>query len=74
MLVINFSFISGTFSGILKISRTKPVVKKGSQADPGNYRPILVLPTFSKIFERAICVRLTQYMNIITFIIKINMA
>lgn len=47
----------------LKISSIKPVFKKGSKADPGNYCPISVLPTFSKIFEWAMCVRLTQYLK-----------
>ena len=36
----------------MKIARVCPVFKSGDQTDFTNYRPISVLPAFSKIFEK----------------------
>ena len=36
------------------MAKVTPVFKKGSRQDKDNYRPISVLPIFSKIFEKAI--------------------
>lgn len=61
--VINCSFITGVFPEMLKISRIKSVFKKGDKTDPVNYRPISVLTSFSKIFERAMSVRLVEFLE-----------
>ena len=37
--------------------------KSGSKSDPNNYRPISILPTISKIFERHINKHLMSYLN-----------
>ena len=37
---------------MLKIAKVVPVFKSGSTEDMGNYRPISILPCFSKILER----------------------
>ena len=46
--VFNLSIVKRVFLVDLKIARVTPVVKVGDE-DLGNYRPISVLPCFSKI-------------------------
>ena len=39
------------------------VNKKRDPTNPGNYRPISILPVLSKIFERALYNRLTNFLS-----------
>lgn len=50
--LINASFRNGYFPDNLKIARLVPIHKAGDPTLPSNYRPISILPTISKIFER----------------------
>jgi exonuclease III len=50
--LFNFSLSSGVFPDDWKIARVCPIHKKGKKSDPGNYRPVSVLPVISKIMER----------------------
>ena len=59
--LINDSFLRGIFPNRLKLAKVTPVFKKGSRQDKDNYRPIAVLSTFSKIFEKALYKRLYSY-------------
>ncbi|ELU18431.1 hypothetical protein CAPTEDRAFT_48939, partial [Capitella teleta] len=52
--IINLSFIHGTFPDDLKVAQVVPLYKKGSPMELGNYRPISLLPLFSKVFEKMI--------------------
>ena len=61
--LINLSISSCTFPDQCKIAKIKPIFKKGSKTDPGNYRPISLLPLISKIFERVIHDQLQSYLN-----------
>jgi hypothetical protein len=38
----------------MKFSITKPIFKKGNKMNPTNYRPISLLTSFSKVFEKAL--------------------
>ena len=48
--IINKSFSSGVFPEQLKIGKVIPLYEKGEKSLFKNYRPISILPTFSKIF------------------------
>ena len=54
---------SGIFPDAFKTAKTIPIHKKGDSALLSNYRPISLLPTISKIFERIIYNQLYQYFN-----------
>ena len=43
------------FPDQLKEARVTPLFKDGFADDPNNYRPISVLPTISKLFEKLVC-------------------
>ena len=61
--LINKSIQTGVFPDQLKCAKVFPIYKSGNKSDPGNYRPISILPTISKIFERHINKHLTAYLN-----------
>ena len=48
--IFNDCLFNGTFPTKMKIARVTPIHKKGKQNDVNNYRPISVLPIFSKTF------------------------
>ena len=47
----------------LKIAHVVPIFKSGVKALFSNYRPISVLPCFSKFLERIIYNRIINYLN-----------
>ena len=47
----------------MKIAKVTPVFKGGDSADLSNYRPISVLPCFSKILERLMYNRLYKHLK-----------
>ena len=59
--IINLSFSSGQFPDELKIAKVCPVFKGGLRSSFLNYRPISVLQSFSKIFEKIVYNRLESY-------------
>ena len=50
--IINLSITSGIVSKQLKVAPVIPLFKSGEQDIFTNYRPVSVLPAFSKILER----------------------
>lgn len=61
--IINFSFSCGLFPSKLKIAIVKPVHKKSSKQACDNYRPISILSTFSKVFEKIVVNRLLLFFD-----------
>ena len=63
-IIINQSLETGIFPDALKVAKVKPLYKKGDSCCFNNYRPISLLPTISKIFERVMFSQLYSYFNI----------
>jgi Notch-like protein len=61
--ICNHSVHTGIFPGHLKISVIKPLYKKGDKASVTNYRPIALITTFSKVFEKVICSMLSHHIQ-----------
>ena len=61
--IINQSLTTGIFPNKLKIAKVVPIYKKAEEGDFNNYRPISLLPTISKIFERVVHTQLFHYVT-----------
>ena len=61
--IFNKILSTGVFPDRLKFSEVRPLFKKGDKTEFCNYRPISLLPSFSKIIEKIICRRLYNYLN-----------
>ncbi|MBY0580085.1 MAG: hypothetical protein K2P53_00155, partial [Rickettsiales bacterium] len=62
--IFNLSIKSGTVPEQLKIARVSPIFKSGDDTNTSNYRPISVLPCFSKLLERIMYNRLNSYLTV----------
>ena len=62
-LIINQMVTTGIFPESFKISKITPLHKKGDHSLLTNYRPISLLPTISKVFERIIYDQMYEYLN-----------
>jgi len=61
--IFNDCLSKGVFPEKLKIGVIKPFFKKGSHLELNNYRPITLLSTFAKIFEKIIASRLIDFLD-----------
>ena len=61
--IFNLSITKGKFPNSMKIAKVTPLFKSGDMSDPSNYRPISVLPCFSKILEPIMYNRLYTYLT-----------
>ena len=55
------SFKLGIFPTCLKTAKVIPVYKKGPVTKTENYRPISLLPTIAKVFEKILWTRLLSF-------------
>ena len=61
--VVNSSFEQGVFPQALKTAKVVPVHEGGSKTDIKNYRPISLLATFSKVFEKLMHNRVINFLD-----------
>ena len=62
-IIINQMLTTGIFPDDFKLSKVIPLFKKEDSSLLINYRPISLLPTISKIFERVIHDQMYEYFN-----------
>ena len=61
-IVVNKSIASGTVPRNMKLAKVIPIYKAKEQTELGNYRPISLLPSLSKILEKIMHSRLYKFM------------
>lgn len=61
--IMNLSLSSGVFPEIFKKGTIIPIFKNGNKEEIGNYRPITLLPTLSKVLEKIVKKRLLSYVQ-----------
>ena len=60
--ICNKSFEQGIFPDKMKIAKIIPIFKSGEKSSFNNYRPISLLPQFSKILEKLFTARLDSFL------------
>ena len=61
--IYNYSLYTDIFPDHFKIAVVKPMYKKGDKYNISNYRPVSLLPIFSKVLEKAMHNRLNHHLN-----------
>jgi len=61
IFIINKMLSTGIFPTHLKFSQISPIFKKGNKTEISAYKPVSLLTSFSKIFEKDIYNRLFQH-------------
>ena len=61
--IFNLSISTGVYPDRLKIAKVIPIFKKGKHSSVNNYRPISILSSINKIFEKILYSRLTNYIE-----------
>ena len=61
--IFNLAISTGVYPNNLKVAKVTPIFKKGDPSSVNNYRPISILSTINKIFEKILYTRLTKYIN-----------
>lgn len=61
IFIINKLFAEGYFPKQLQIAKVIPIFKKGEKCNYNNYRPVSILPSIIKIFEKLFTTRLIDY-------------
>ena len=60
-LIINLFLITGIFPSALKLAKVIPLHKKDSTVLMDNYRPVSLLTSISKVFEKVAHIQLSEY-------------
>ena len=61
--VVNSSFDQGQFPDALKIAKVVPIHKGGTKHEVSNYRPISLLSSFSKVYEKLMHNRVIKFLD-----------
>ena len=62
-IIFNESFSTGIVPEDLKTAKVIPIYKKENAEEFSNYRPVSILPCFSKILERLVFNRCMQFID-----------
>jgi Notch-like protein len=65
--IFNKAVLTGKFPSHMKYSIVTPIYKKGDKKNCSNYRPISLLTSFSKVFEKIILRRLLTHVMLVMF-------
>jgi len=68
--ICNRTVFTSVFPDRLKYATIRPLFKKGNKDDINNYRSILILTSFSKIFEKVLQTRLLKHLTDHNFLVK----
>ena len=61
--LFNLSLKSGEYPDDWKLAKVSPVFKAGEHNDPNNYRPISILSTISRVFEKLVYEQIYNYLT-----------
>ena len=61
--IFNECLINGKFPDTLKRADVTPIFKKGNDNEKENYRPVSMLSTFSKVFEKLLFEQIHDHMQ-----------
>ena len=61
--IINLSITKGYFPEEFKLAKVLPIFKSGDDQNIQNYRPISILPFFSKIFEKIMASHIMDFLD-----------
>ena len=61
--IFNECLINGKFPDTLKRADVTPIFKKGNDNEKENYRPVSMLSTFSKVFEKLLFEQINDHMQ-----------
>ena len=59
--IINLSIKQSKFPTQFKKAKVIPLFKSGDKLSPSNYRPVAILPIWSKLVERAVFIQMIEY-------------
>ena len=62
--IYNNAMAKGEYPAQIKITKVIALYKKGEKYTPGNYRPISLLSSLNKLFEKILCKRLVRFLEI----------
>jgi len=68
--IVNLSLSTGLVPSNMKIAKVIPIFKKGNASQFNNYRPISILPVFSKVLEKVVSNRLIEFVSVTNQIYK----
>jgi hypothetical protein len=61
--IINLSLSTGIVPTKMKIAKVIPIFKSGDRSDFSQYRPISILPVFSKLLEKIVAKKLINFLD-----------
>ena len=61
--IFNFSFDSGIVPDKMKLAKVIPIFKSGNKNLFNNYRPISILPAYSKLLKRIVAKKLVYFLE-----------